>query len=105
MGAEELAESAGEIATLTKNAAAVDMPYGGLKLHALEMRLVAEVFGCFEGGLAVVLVGGVVVLTYLGVGAALAPRFGGLRLRRDRAENHEPRHKKEEWECLEEVCR
>ncbi len=84
-GALELVERAGEVAALAQDAAPVDVADAGLKPHALEVGLVAEVLGIFERGLPVVFVGGVVVLAHFGVLAALVPCFGRLGVRRERS--------------------
>ena len=77
-GAHELLDSAGEVAGLAQDAAAIDVLGGGEEAHALEVGEIAEVPGFLLVGLLVVLVGGVVIFTNFGVGSTLTPGSGGL---------------------------
>ncbi len=79
-GAGELVDRAADVAGLAQHAAAVDVGVGGLEAHALVAGLVAQVLGLLEVGLAVVLEGGVVVFASFGIGAALVPCAGRLRV-------------------------
>ena len=90
-GALELLQRAAQVAALAQNAAAVDVADPGLKPHALEVGLVAEVFGILERGLAVGFIGRVIVLAQLGFLAALVPCIGGLGAGRSRAKGSKAR--------------
>ncbi len=69
-------ECAVEITVLAQDAAAVDVSDGGLKAHVLEVGFVTEILGFLEGGLPIVLVGGVLVLVSFGVLTFFIPRLG-----------------------------
>ena len=71
--AGELGECAVDISALAKDSAAIDVRDGGLIPHVVEVLSEAEVFGLFEDGVVIVLVGCVKVLARLGVLTTLVP--------------------------------
>ena len=103
--AGELGLSAGEIATLAEDAAAIDVADGGLEAHAIEMSLVAEIVWSFLNCVLVSLVGGVEVLTCfcglstfvpaLGRSFGCPGFFGGLGMRGEGAGDGEATEEQE----------
>ena len=77
-GAGELVEGGGDVSALLEDAATIDVGDTGEEAHTLVAGLIAEVGGGFQGGLTIVLVGGVVVLVEFGVLGAVVPGASGL---------------------------